>query len=79
MRASEMIRANSEVPGQPGQVMTHPGGDVDDCGPTSPQGGEHRARSGASSTANARLGLLIVVVTGAVVYGAIAVCIGRFL
>ena len=82
MRASEMICANPELTEQPRQVRTSPVGDADECGPetpTSPKGGERSARDRASSAADARLGLLVVVATGAVVYGTIAACIWRSL
>jgi len=77
-----MIGANPELLERSGHVSTDLAGDADECSRENPvlPGRENAERdAGASSTANAWLGLLIVVSSAAVVYGAIAACLWHFL
>lgn len=74
--------ANPESLERRRQITTEPAGGADQRGrekPASPGHRERSARHGASSTANPRLGLLIVVSSAAVFYGAIALFIRHFL
>jgi hypothetical protein len=76
------ICANPERLQRRRQITTEPAGGADQRGrekPGSPGRQERSARHGASSTANTRLGLLIVVSSAAVFYGAIAAFIWHFL
>jgi hypothetical protein len=66
MGVSETICANAELLERPGQVTTASAGDTDECGREEP-------------APSRRLGLLIVVSTATMFYGAIAAYLWHFL